>query len=630
MPCPAPTQIADCLNGKLDEPVSRVLFAHLETCSHCQQVASDLDGQSDSFVGEIRASSVMLESPMLDSQGSCFEMIEKAESLAVGEGSSAVLDELDKTPRRIRDYQILEPLGFGGMGEVYRARHIRLKRDVAIKLISEHRTDNEVALKFFQQEMEAVGRLEQHPHLVQALDAGEYEGIQYLVMQLVDGQNVEQLLRQKEYLDVADVCEIGRQAALGLHFAHQQGLIHRDVKPTNLMVSAGGGVQVMDLGLSMFRSAEGAMKQVLGSVQYMAPEQADRNAEVDVRTDVYGLGGTLYFLLTGKAPHQTTSYKSLQRRIHERTRASLSELTQVRKDVPLTLRELLEELLAPSAGERPKSAAEVARRLSPFTEGSDLFELMAEYRAGAECGEAVVADVADMPESETEESVDRWVRFRVVLFGLLAVMGLVLSVVVWRTMFPSNPREFDTTAQEETRGDEPNPLESQFVAKRTDYQFSFVSDGKRYVFTNAPGFEIFVTVADLNSDSPIIDERSAWDVLEFKMKYPQEFALYERGWAASESDFERLFPLPESKLAEDFQYLRKVEFGDSECRVTVREAARSIRLTEYRDGRIRMAISYPGGRSEAEFAGATQMRTQSQELSELYRRYSTTFHEAGE
>ena len=155
-------------------------------------------------------------------------------------------------------------------------------------------------------------------------------------MQLVHGQNAEQLLREKEYLDVADVCEIGRQAALGMHYAHRQGLIHRDVKPANLMLSAGGAVQVMDLGLSMFRSAESAMKQVLGSVQYMAPEQADRNAEVDVRTDIYGLGGTLYYLLTGKAPHQSSSYKSLKRRVTERTKASLSTLTQVRKDVPVS------------------------------------------------------------------------------------------------------------------------------------------------------------------------------------------------------------------------------------------------------------------------------------------------------
>ena len=617
MSCPAESQIVECLHGKLEEPVSRVLFAHLETCPHCQKIADDFDSQSDSFINEIRASS-----SFVDTSESCCQMIEQAESFTVGEGQDDFLNELGDTPRRIRDYQILEPLGFGGMGEVYRARHIRLKRDVAIKIILARRENQDAAVRFFQQEMEAVGRLEPHPHLVQALDAGEQDGVQYLVMQLVDGLNAEQLLREVEYLSVADVCEIGRQAALGLHYAHQQGLIHRDVKPSNLMVAAGGAVQVMDLGLSMFRSAEGAMKQVLGSVQYMAPEQADRNAEVDVRADIYGLGGTLYFLLTGNPPHQVSSRDRASRRLQRRTRATLTRLREIRKDVPPALRGLIEHMLAPIRDDRPTSAAEVAKQLSRFTTGANLFDLMAEYRGGAECGRAVVAELDETPVGHRLRRRARWPKFKFVLLSLLGFVGLAMSVAVLRTMFP--PDRDAVSVGDSSIGFGTGPSET-VDRQRMTYQFAVRDAAKQYVFTSSPGYSLTAEVADLEAGS--VDDvtnanpLSAWDPLEFKLEYPDVYAVYEKNWLANEAFFHELFPLPAAKLPENVTFLRYAEIGERSFRIQVRESHRSICLIKSDAGRIRVSISFAGGRRDSEFANLNEMKTQSGELAEIYLRY---------
>jgi len=192
------------------------------------------------------------------------------------------------------DYQLLEKLGQGGMGAVYKARHVRLGREVAVKVLSTGRLADQHPVARFEREMQAVGRVN-HANIVQALDAREIEGTRFLVMELLEGMDLEQVLRRAGPLPVADACEVVRQAALGLQCAHEAGLVHRDVKPSNLMLTSEGHVKLLDLGLARFESKQprGQMTSAghaLSTLDYMAPEQAEDTHQAYIRADIYNAG----------------------------------------------------------------------------------------------------------------------------------------------------------------------------------------------------------------------------------------------------------------------------------------------------------------------------------------------------
>jgi hypothetical protein len=227
-------------------------------------------------------------------------------------------------PRLLGECELVRLLGAGGMGEVYEGRHRQLGKRVAVKLLPVGRHASRDALERFSREIKAVGSLE-HPHLVEAHDAGEQDGVVYRVLKYLDGIDLKQLVERDGPLPVAEACELVRQAALGLQYLHERGLVHRDVKPSNLMLvaPASGGreppvgtvkvppvgtVKVLDLGLARWRKAAGAEGdltdpgQFMGTPDYLAPEQAEDAARADIRADLYGLGCTLFYLLTGRAP----------------------------------------------------------------------------------------------------------------------------------------------------------------------------------------------------------------------------------------------------------------------------------------------------------------------------------------
>jgi hypothetical protein len=237
----------------------------------------------------------------------------------------------------------------------------------------------------FQREMEAIGRLN-HPHIVRATDAGEVDGTHFLVMDFIDGQTLGQLVQAGGPLPVAEACELVRQAALGLQHVHQHGLVHRDVKPSNLLLGADGQVKVLDLGLALLKEEDAgaaeltATGQVMGTFDYMAPEQFGDTHAVDIRADVYSLGCTLYFLLTGKAPFSGPAYANRLQKMRAHAEAPAPPLRERRGDVPAGLAAVLARMLAKEPGDRFATPAEVAAALAPFTAGCTLARLSEKTR----------------------------------------------------------------------------------------------------------------------------------------------------------------------------------------------------------------------------------------------------------
>jgi eukaryotic-like serine/threonine-protein kinase len=272
----------------------------------------------------------------------------------------------------LREYRLLKPLGEGGMGVVFKAVHTRLDRVVALKVLRRGRRDS-AFLARFDREIRAAGRF-RHEHIVQATDAGEVNGMPFLVMEFVEGRDLSRLVRERGKLRPIDACEIVRQAALSLAHAHEAGIVHREVKPSNLMLTPAGSVKVLDLGLALLRSGDDlpplsdsgdpstwhneatltSSQQALDARHYIAPEQWKTPDAVDARADVFGLGRTLVFLLSGRAARQEDA-----------------------GEIPGAPPNVLRRMIAPDPGERFPAAAGVAVALKPFARGSDLPALAA-------------------------------------------------------------------------------------------------------------------------------------------------------------------------------------------------------------------------------------------------------------
>jgi serine/threonine-protein kinase len=284
----------------------------------------------------------------------------QANQLARGKGAELVLGP----------YIMLEPLARGGMGEVFKARHRHLQRLVALKLIRPEQRDSQDLLERFRREFRLLADL-RHPHIVQAHDAGPSGEVWFLAMELLEGVNLDQLVRKGGPLPVAQACHYVRQAALGLQHAHERGLVHRDIKPSNLFLTA-EGIKVLDLGLARPAAFSGGgeprdltrANMVMGTPDYLAPEQALDPRRADARSDLYSLGCTLYFLLTSRPPFPEEG--TLTQKLLYHQQMAPPPVESVRPDVPPAVAELLRRLLAKSPEQRPAGAAQVVAALAPF------------------------------------------------------------------------------------------------------------------------------------------------------------------------------------------------------------------------------------------------------------------------
>lgn len=392
--CPDKATIEAFLLGRLDDAESHELSDHLNQCSECEQTIEGLESETNEVLTRLRRPAPVDE---YANESECRIALDRIVQLAqVSHGDATLTEsafEIDSV-RRIRDYELLEKLGQGGMGAVYKALHTKLKRVVALKVLTSRRMEEPEAVARFEREMEAVGALD-HPNIVRASDAGEVDGTHYLVMEYVEGIDLSKLVRQTGPLATSDACVLIRQAAVGLHHAYEAGLVHRDIKPSNLMLTRHGGVKILDMGLALLQQTQGeeltSTGQLMGTVDYMAPEQGGNSHTVDIRADVYSLGATLYKLLSGIAPFGGDKYDTVMKKLRALGIDDPPSLSESCPQLPPELVTVVNRMLGKTPDDRYSTPAAVADALGPFCAGHDLVALV-QLALGPDASESKTAD----------------------------------------------------------------------------------------------------------------------------------------------------------------------------------------------------------------------------------------------
>jgi len=275
-------------------------------------------------------------------------------------------------------YRILEPIGKGGMGRVFKAEHVGMGRTVAIKVLSSQLVKTERARELFRHEVKTAARLS-HPNIVTAYDSNEVGQRHFLVMEFVDGPNVQELVEEHGPLPIGTACDFVRQVAVALQYASESGMVHRDIKPANLLVQRSGSptgctVKVLDFGLARLHHPANVTdsqqtikvdnQTVMGTPDYMSPEQGRDLHKVDIRSDLYSLGCTFYYMLTGRPPFPGgRALEKLVRHYSEPPRP----IAELRSDIPDAVAEIVHRLLEKNPLERHQSPMQLAVDLMPFS-----------------------------------------------------------------------------------------------------------------------------------------------------------------------------------------------------------------------------------------------------------------------
>jgi hypothetical protein len=420
--------------GQLDEAESAAIESHLADCAACRAALEAVP--EDPFVAKLR-SSAQPDTPAPKSQ-----LAHEAPTLLNASAATPTCPDLPTELAQHPRYRVLQLLGAGGMGVVYKAEHQLMERPVALKVIGHNLVGDPATIERFRREVKSAARLT-HPNIVAAYDAEQAGDTHFLVMEFVEGTSLDRLVAEKGRLPVAQACDYVRQAALGLQHASQRGMVHRDIKPANLMRTPEGQIKILDFGLARFAretapaaslppaktagdmpdrgagtgnpaTALTATGTVMGTPDYMAPEQATDPHAADIRADIYSLGCTLYYLLAGAVPYpEGTVVDKLLAHVER----SPKPLTELRGDVPLELTRIIGRMLAKDPAQRYQTPAEVAQALVPW--------------AGPNAARPVVPEApAEEPVAPPGRPRGPWGKAAIVT-GACGAAGLLLALVLF-------------------------------------------------------------------------------------------------------------------------------------------------------------------------------------------------------
>jgi serine/threonine protein kinase len=361
---PSSTQLAAYATGQLDEFSAAAVRSHLEVCETCRAARGTLPPQNaiaDLAAHPAEPATISPPSSERTDTPSAHEAPTRApDSPSLDPASPDVPSALVDHPR----YRVLKLLGIGGMGAVYKAEHRLMERAVALKVMSRSLLDNPGAVERFRLEVKAAAKLA-HPHIVTAYDAEQVGDLHFLVMEFVEGVSLGEYIRRRGPLPVLYACDFVRQAALGLQHAFEQKMVHRDIKPPNLMLTPKWKVKILDFGLARFVSESNkagltAVGIVMGTPDFIAPEQAEDSRKADIRADLYSLGCTFYYLLTGQPPFPEGS--AIQKILGHLERDP-APVTSFRDDVPPEVVQVLNRLMAKDPARRYQTPVEAAKAL---------------------------------------------------------------------------------------------------------------------------------------------------------------------------------------------------------------------------------------------------------------------------
>jgi serine/threonine protein kinase len=380
--CPSEAVLNDFGLGKLDAASAETVSRHIEICATCRTRVAGISG--DSFVGRLRKAEdaaqpkrertyvpgESLANAANSTDGSSMEASGRREPPGKSVSGPSPLPAppgLQNHP----DYELIKELGQGGMGTVYLAKNRMMDRPEVLKVISKSLLDRPGALERFQQEIRSAAKLA-HTNIVAAYSVLRPGDLLVFAMEYVRGQDLSEVVKQRGPLPVANAAFYIHQVANGLQHAFEKGMVHRDIKPNNLMLAIEGKkhvVKILDFGLAKATSEKGGETgltksgQMLGTPDYVAPEQTLDAHKADIRADIYSLGCTLYFLLSGGPPFQETSLFEILKAHHER---DPKPLNLVRPDVPVELAAVVAKMMAKDPTKRYQMPTEVAKALVPF------------------------------------------------------------------------------------------------------------------------------------------------------------------------------------------------------------------------------------------------------------------------
>lgn len=329
---PPRNELVDFAIGKLDPLREAMIEHHAQGCDLCAAIIAEVP--ADNFVTLLRASS-------------------QAAPISSDASDQQVPSLLSNHPR----YRVKRLLARGGMGLVYLAEHKLMQTQVALKVADLDGNDSSISTARLLQEARTAGSLA-HPSIARLLDAEQIDQSVVLCMEFVRGKTLAAIVAERGPLSVTDACRCIRRIAVGLDYANQQGVVHRDIKPQNIMLSSDGQIKILDFGLGRFtcdqasHSGLTADKQMLGTPSYVAPEQARDAKRADIRSDIYSLGCVFYFLLSGQPPFQSKKALKLIE-MHEKQPAP--DIRKVRPEVPEALANLIARMLAKKPSSRPQS-----------------------------------------------------------------------------------------------------------------------------------------------------------------------------------------------------------------------------------------------------------------------------------